>query len=599
MTKKTIVYGLLSLFMGIAMSTSAQYNKQWDYGQALDIADAGNGTVITLATDNSSDLIVSHHDFFGNILFRRYYNLVGYNTGNQAFEPSKIIVTPNGEYLVVGIYSHYDPITRLIDYAPFAVRLDASGNLLWMRLYHTSPTFSKPLIQGYSRANIVFVEDDPSMESYIITTPSDPHHSDLSYIHTYDVVINAFRIDANGTPIWNKKYRVSTPARYSTPPYMDYFATESYPQALTYYDDANGAGAYFIGGSNIRWFNYSYSQETFFMSIDLNGAIVRPFSRMNEASSGIGAYSWWNDAIFDDQNNEVVMVSSMPGWFGSGSSASVINITKFNNALGINSGDYYYHGTDVTENYAYDIEFDRNSNNFLIAAWIFDEATIVGNMAMLKVDRISMNPIFYNRYTPDHNTMNSSIISVEDQFGQEKYTMHGFPEQNPSSRLLGTDIIGDDWCRTQPLNPIHATQGFTAAPDPFEVFDVWGYQELGYELPGLTTIDYFCGLNYKKEQNTATSIEELKEENALSIFPSAVQDQNSTMTLQLALEQASPITISVYGTDGKLVSKKQFNGEIGENKLSWTQQFPSAGMYMISVTSSDTKVQETKYIIRQ
>lgn len=592
---------LLIIVLCTASSVSAQYNRQWDYGKALDIADVGNGEVITLATDNSADIILSHHDFFGNILMRQYYNLFGFG-GQEYFEPYKIIVTPGGDYIVVGIYGQFDPVPRLMDYAPFAIRFNAAGVIQWQRIYQTSPTFTKNLVPGYTRANIVYVEDDPNTESYIITTPSDPHPNDQSYVFSNDVVVNALRINASGNPLWNKKYRLNTTLRQTTGhPYENYYAVESYPQALTYYDDANGSGAYFIAGTNLRWFNsFGLAQETFFMSIDRNGGIVRSTTRMNETTSGAGAYSWWNDALFDANTNEVVMVSSMPGWFGSGSSASVINITKFSNALAINSGDYYYHGTDVTENYAYDIEFDQNQNNYIIAAWVFDETTVVGNMSMLKVNPIPMTPTFYHRFTPDHSTNNSSIISVLDQFGRERYVMHGHPEPNYNSRLVGTDVAGDDWCRMSPLTPIHATIGFTAVPDVDEFIDVTGSQEMYAQQPFLTTPDYFCGLDYKKGGDDVYS--SLDEPNTLdepALFPNIVQNESEHITLQLDLREATQLNIAIYGANGQLVSERSFNGYIGTNKHSWMQSFPSRGVYMVRILSEDGAVQRIRYVTRQ
>lgn len=578
----------------------AQYNRTWDYGMAIDIVDAGNGNVTTLATDASADIILAEHDFFGNINFRTYHNLSLGQSGEE-FRPTKMVFTPNGEYVVVGIYSYLQGGLD-IDYAPFAARFDSRGIMLWVNVYDASSLPGRPMPQGYSRANVVYVADDPANESYIITTPSDPqddvvYHND----HHTDVVIHALRIDALGAPIWNNKYKLDPAIRPVNPTYNNYYSMESYPQALTYYTEGGGGGRYFIGGSTVTWYYGGVTTGSFFMSIDRNGAIDHSYARINETATGGPFGAWDNNAVYDANTQEVVMVSTAYNSTGLGTSASAIYVTRFGSALAINSCNFYQDPNNFSENYVKDISLDVSGNNYVIAAWVFDQGSTVGSAALLKLDKITMLPAFYNRYNISHATNSAAVVCHTDMGGTiENYTMHGNTEPSTvDSRLFNTDVNGDDFCSFNPLNPIQGTIALTPANDPFVVVNVIGDAGVNVWQPQLTTTDYFCGTHYFKKGNTATSLEELPTTAAMECYPSLISEASEQMTLSLEAEEETNVLLTLYNAEGKLIYQRNYELDAGPNQLTWQQEFDTPGLYFLKVNSDTPALNQTFRLARE
>lgn len=580
----------------LTFTANAQYNKTWDYGKSADVVDIGGGFCTTLATDDKADIILTNLDFNGTAWFRRYYNL---SNGEQTedFEATKLLFTPNGEYLVVGIYTR---ITSFgYDYAPFAARFDGNGSLLWTKTYLSSPTQAGLNLGDYSRANIVFVEDDPNMESYIITAPSDASASVYSTVYINDVLVNGLRIDANGAVLWNKKYKITDVDRTTHPVYQTFANSQSYPQALTYFENGVMEGRYFIGGTNVIDYNYfrNQSTETFFMSIDKNGTMDVQHTRMDQAPS------WWNDAIYDPTTQEVVMMSSMPNWSGLGSSASAIGIIKFDNALNITSTDYYHHDVNVTENYGRDITLDASGDNYVIGAWVFDEQTTLGTMAILKVEKSPMIALFYNRYNQQYSDCAAVISLTDPGLLTENYVMHGHQiSVGPlySSRVISTDINGTA-CGLTALNPQKDNVTFTTTLDPYDDIDVYGTQEPTTDEPLIGTFLYECPIHYfKKDPNVQTSIAKLNDQPAVSIYPTQIDGnaQSQVITLTVKTDTPDDLFIDVCTSEGKTISTNSFTSKAGNNSFQWNQHFPSKGIFLVRAYTQDGKINETVSLLK-
>lgn len=578
-------------------AAQAQYNRTWDYGMALDIVDVGNGNVATLATDASADIILAEHDFFGNLNFRTYHNLTMGQTGEE-FRPTKMVFTPNGEYIVVGIYSYFQGGVD-IDYAPFAARFDNRGILLWVNVYDASVIPGRSMPQGYSRANVVYVADDPANESYIITTPSDPHDVNYHGNHPTDVVIHALRIDALGAPIWNKKYKLDPALRPTNPPYNSYYSMESYPQALTYYTEGGGGAKYFIGGTTVTWYYGGVTTGSFFMSIDRNGAIDHPYARINSMGGPFAA--WDHDATYDPSTQEVVMVST--AWNSSmfGSSATAIHVTRFSSSLAISSCNFYHDPNNFSENYVRDISLDILGGNYVIASWVFDQGIIVGSAALLKLDKVTMTPVFYNRYNISNATNGVAVVCHTDAAGgTERYTMHGNTEPSTiNSRLISTDVNGDDFCSMVPLNPSQGRLLLTSANDPFVEINVIGDVGVNDWQPQLSTSDYFCGTHYFKKEHNTTSIGETQTATTMECYPSIVSKASEQITLSLRAEEETDVLLTLYNVEGQLIFQKNYSLDVGPNQLTWEQEFASLGLYFLKVSSDTPALNQTFQMARE
>ena len=597
MTLKSAILSLLALGSLCQLSMAQpQFNKTWFNGKGIDVVDVGNNTVTVLGTDGAADILLTNLDFYGNVSAFQVGINHSYGNPNEEFRPTKLILTPQGDYIVVGIYSYYDADVRTYHFYPFATRISASGIVTWVQIYRASYTWSKIPVPGYTRANIVLVEDDPNGdESYIISAPGDPHHHQFSGAYPQDIIINAIRIDANGVPLWNKKYVPDASIR------TGFYSFESYPQALTYYEDGGGNGAYFIGGTDQRWYmGAGASAHSFYMAIDRNGNMTVPYNRIDVISTGAPVYAWNCDALYDAAQQRVVMAASTINWSGTGSSASAITVVQFDNALNIIQGDYYHHNTDLTENYSFDIEFDVNKGHFLIAAWVFDEFNMLGSMALLKLNRLSMSPVFYKRY--NHQTSNSdnaAVIPLVDASNTyENYVMVGTraPATPNGLRVISTTQTGFA-CGEDELNPQHGAVGLMGNPDLYVDITPVGYITPTSSNPILfiQSTDCWVDPNYKK---SPTSIGESPAAADFTAYPSQFTGAQQDIRISFASESGQGATAKLYNSKGQLLEQQRIQLTEGENELLLQMNFPHTGIYNLVISADDQSMQHTVRLVR-
>ncbi len=178
-------------------------------------------------------------------------------------EPVALIKTLDEGFIVVGRAVNYSSGSQPFA-NPFALKVDQNGNLQWANIYQSNYTRFSDSVQ----TTVTRVEDDTTgTESYIIVRSgtADPQHE-----HFTDVCINALKIDVNGTLLWNKKYRMQNRSNADS-------VVSDYPATITHVEDS-ASHYYFIAGTR-RTTSATYSRDSalFYLGIDRDGRVVRPY----------------------------------------------------------------------------------------------------------------------------------------------------------------------------------------------------------------------------------------------------------------------------------------------------------------------------------
>ena len=575
--------------MCFAGHVEAQYNKAWPGNNSIDIATNSKGHTCVLGSNSDYAITLRELDFVGNQNF-----FTGYSPTlppGDELRPTKLLRTPADDYIVVGFYYRAPTHAHLSDLSPFAARFDEFGNFLWLQDYQGSLTFSPHMPTDLAQASIVYVENDPGVESYIITAPADPHAANYSYTYTEDVTINAIRIDGGGMPMWNKKYMLPHSARSAT----SYSMYQDYPQALTFanFDASTGLGVYFIAGVSVRTV-FGWGYYNFFMSIDKDGNIAQDYTEIGTP------VAWDNDAIFDASTDRVVIASTMPNISGSGNSASLIGVTQIDNNYSIQSVHHYQY-PDATENYAMSIEEDATGDYYLIAASIHDIPINIDDMAMLKLDKVSMIPDFYHRFNRLTSTWGAAMVSAVDQAsGTENYVLAGTVNgtSTPESRVVSADVFGDV-CGIDPLPHIQGNYTWNPVGKNYDVIDLFIFHQHSMEQDPILTRPYDCdpaNPDYKKSLDSSSPI---LSETSVKLFPTVLNPSDNKVTLNFEAAEEGNYTASLYSVTGKVIEEKDGTFSTGEQSVVWNLPLSESAMYLIRVQLADSEKTHVFRVVKQ
>ena len=459
--------------------------------------------------------------------------------------------------------------------------------MIWSRIYYTNRT----LFQDAPETSIARVGDDSvGAESYIMVRSGSVD----SGLYLRDVVINALRINgSNGALVWNKRYNMQSRQTGDS-------LVRNYPKTIAFVPDTDSS-FYFIAGTSLKSNSRSSDSALFFLGIDKNGSVNRTYR-----SLGIGAYPQDQDAIYDDQFSERVIVMTYTHAnsrlldSSQISNRSQIGLMKLDRSLNITLMNYYY-GSGMFEQQAARIQRNTANDAYVIAAntKLRAEYDSPWNISMLKTDKAG-SVQFFSAYNTERYTHANSMVNADPATGDETYVIVGNRHSDYSgivdSRIMKTDASGNT-CGAVYLNPEFEKLSSSPVLRTLVAVDTTGSTVLDLVE---TAPDYYAedctddqgpvfrGMKSDKRNKVAT-------EEAV-IFPTLLDQSAKELNVRIGSTSAQQLHIAVYSLDGRLIvstSIKVIEGRSIE-KVAIPDLTP--GVYSVIITgSTGQRISATKF----
>lgn len=570
---RATMFLLLALF---SVNSFAQYNKVVfnslspggiPTGEAgWDIVDAGNGNTCVLSTQWKV-LNLKEFDFMGNIIAHETF----YNGIQQEYLlAERVLRAPNGDYIVVG-----RNLVPHVSCHPFAARFRTTGGAitcLWFNEYLTNNTgvYNAP----ESQVSVVLAEDDVN-ESYIIATEADDSNTSVAGAGT--MTIQAFKIDANGTLIWNYKY------------YDNGGTTRNlFVNALTYGEIQEGQGAlkkYFIGGSVDK-------RISFDMTIDGNGNIVDQYREYDMPGD-----EFWHNALYDGSTNEFVLANTMTS-NSLATSTSQIAVTKIDfPSMTLVSTDIYYENDPSSTScstMSRKIIEDATGGNYIIGGQTsknFNGTSLLhAGPAILKINKLGAVQFLkrYNRLGSSHGMSVTDVVDPGSSI--ENYVMVAVAG---NSRVFATDITGVT-CGEESL---------TDAQDNLSLSPI-SYTFARASMSGTNAVNYGSGSTYQvrdcdpgNPEYKPASVSELKANINTTLHPNPANNELNIRLEGAISGETEVLLVNVYGQKLAVLYK----GGAEELKTTKKLQLPQlpTGIYMVQVFNKGQRTYSGKLKIQQ
>lgn len=263
-------------------------------------------------------------------------------------------------------------------------KFDANLNVLWSNDLPVQPSLYSPSYMGYIDIEAVYDPTAPpgNQESYYATFPAGP--VDTNYPH--DVLINAVKINENGTLGWHHAYAQT--------PHPGSGIYQDYPRGITTFDPTSNPGdrVFAIAGTRVVY-NPFQSHTLFVMLIDENGSKLSNLQDITTADyePDYGDIIWDGDSLvitYIEENGGFNTVDPF--------NASGVGLIKVDAGLTAYRGRYYWH---ECENYGLSITF-ADDGNYVIGGFVgaCSQGQYAPTLALLKVEKNSLNQMFYKRY---------------------------------------------------------------------------------------------------------------------------------------------------------------------------------------------------------
>lgn len=586
---KKIVFPILMLLAFINQTTAQSYNETFYEGQcrSYDVIDASFGGMAAschLGNSATYPIILRKLDFNGNVLFNQVMNI---NTPGAILHPTKVIHTPNDEYIVVGII-----VTST--YNPFAARFSSNGIVQWFKEYNSNP--GTPGSGDEHKVNICRVEDDGPAESYIITASGqDPYSTGPAPGSGDDFFVNALRIDGNGNLLWNKKYLL-----LPTPPYNTYtYDVRVSPESLVFINDSNPR--YFIGGG----LDGNLLGDGFFMSINKLGHIVNRYTTLHTS------LHWFEEAIYDNTTREVI-TGYTTGNVTSGimSSPTAAGVTKYSTAGGgltYSRSDFFALASSANETYGYGIKDDPAHSSYVLAAFVVPPVSNTPcSMALMRVGKTAPGVLnIFSDYNINRISYTTGVIKLVDGLN-ENYVLDGsIPVPGSSTyamRVISTDNAGIA-CGRNPLDYNHSNPSFTTISD-----SLIEYNESGVIQHNVTTNpvapkydncdDYVnAGGSAASYRRGETSVSNVTTTEDIAIYPTLLKSE-SEVHIDLNAGNNTSLDVIITSIDGRLISKSSLSLKEGANKLTVNMPAIAPGNYILKATTLDGSINKSIKLTR-
>lgn len=596
-------------FFLFAQNAIAQYNKTYELSTfsggivesiPLDMVTAGNGDVCVLSTEYilRDKIELKRLDFSGNVIWNYVYEFPS-NVGNMY--PFTMVRTDDNGFMVCGMV--YENISNApnITTNPFVAKFNANGIFQWFSIIQSNPTYFW-YHSAFARANIIRTKDDPN-ESYIIVAPGADHESFID--HDDYNVLNAAKIDANGSVVWNRRYGNSLQGLL----YCPHTIACGEDREVIVHDDNTVEEImtykYFIAGTHLL----GNDRKGFDLTIDGNGNIIDQFRNY-----WVPTYPMLQEAIYDASTKEFVMAQTLGNTnLVGGPNASVIGITKLDfSTLNIKSTDYYWQPGTV-ENYGKSIVENPNGDGYAIYSWISGD-TAIGyshvdlpsvyfwsmTPALLQVDKTGAVTSFvrYNKFKySGKSNFTASLLLNNNGLGTWNYVMGSVTNilayTTCDIRVISTDLNGYA-CGAEDIQYGQNTLGID--PEPIE-FPEHFIEPMNINI-GLSSPDYrltttICDISdgSNTDYYRTTGINNSNKPVGINVFPTLMTDDNNTLNFELNVTADAKLSVTLFDISGKLIATKIFNAKAGNEKLKWELPQLQTSNYVVRITSDDATLQ--------
>ncbi len=579
---KQMIFSFMALFLCLA-DTTAQYNRVFYNGtypggtqtgeRGWDIVDAGNGHTCLLST--AWDVMsLKELDFSGNVVCSETFRLnFGLFTSGTLIE--RLCKAPNGDYIVAGRRAPGQATHPIVGRFRKDPANPAKFVCVWFYEYPGDNAWTLLGRGEISRTNIVRAEDDVN-ESYIIATEGDDAGTPIAGSGAQTV--RAFKIDANGNQIWNKKYYDNSGA-----------AQTMYVKALAYghvTTDGQKFHKYLIGGCA------DYLDKTFYMFIDGNGNLLSPFIEYD--MPGIERFP---EVIYDSSTSEFILSNEINSGIGNPEIA-VSKIGYFTHA--ISQTDLFKENdpNGILYTSAHTITQDATGMHYLIGGVASNEDINTGDVHsgpfILKIDK-SANVQFFKRYNRLAFSGMEQVLSIVGLGGIENYAAAGQTITGDNARVFTTDVSGIT-CGEEDVMYDQNTLHLSPTSYTFSDANISGRVSLVPTAGGSFMVRDCDPANPEYKRGT-TGVNNIEKE-GINVYPTVLTQQESVINLEVPTSKAANLSIVVYSQDGREIKRELHSLNSGKNSIKFDSEITVPGIYIFRIDSDNPGLKSNLKIIK-
>lgn len=565
----TLVLALLT-----AVSFAQPYNKTYDVNgngdkltPAFVITDPSNFETITVSygSDNNSPqlnyFVLTRHDATGNTLYNNVITPI--NAPTDGFTNVEALInTDDGGTLVAGHW--YKDYTNIIE-QPFLLKVDAAGNVQWIRIYHVNK--SAIVNSSINKVSLCRVANE-SKERYFIVSCAD---SDS--LTGKDVVVNVIKVEADGKFIFSKKYYEAQ---------SPYKRKREYPGDIAF--SKTDGQTFMITGYREDILQTSVARSMFFFAIDNNGNVITKFMTLTSKSVPID-----QDMVFDASQGQGIFTTVfthekstyIPGI------DSEIGFISVDAMLNFYNPKILWHNAGTAHN-GRSISL-ASQGNYLLGSGIYDPSSQLYNPGWLKVDGAGNPGGFpFLRYNTADNTI-FGHHTVSDLGGSnEEFVLVN--EQKTDLRVIRTDINGKA-CGMKKF------EALVEKYDPKDAYFKYVPVEQGKSSEYKVTEKMFEPKKRECENNassyrTAGIVSISGNPEDVRLYPSVIQSGNAILSIEN--NTGSTAKIEVRSVSGQLIF---VYNEVAAGKTEVNLNNLAQGIYLVQIQDTNNKLISTQKII--
>lgn len=563
--KKTITTVLLALALGSA----AQYNNTYDINANSDNLNPSfviaNKKAESITVSFGSDaptqprrdyFILTKHDAFGSVI---YNNIIHpFNEPFDGFTNVEALAnTDDGGNLVAG---YYYPDPNMVE-QPFLLKVDASGNVQWVRIYFVNPN---PIVKvNVNKISLCRVFNDDK-ENYFIVSASD---SDVN--PGTDVATSVIKVQDDGTMIWAKKY-------YEV--FNQFVATRDWPGDIEFSEKDK---MFMITGYREDATQLVKRRVMYFFGIDNDGNMVTKFTTLASKSIPLD-----QDMVYDaDKNVFATTFTHEKAAYVQGI-GSLIGFITIDAGLTVANPKYLWHSNAVSHNGR---SISLAKGGYILCSGVYDASNAVHNPAWLNVDQtgVPVSPLFrYN--VKDDVIFGHHTDTYNPNTGTAEYVLVNLHKDD--LRVIRTDDNGKA-CGLEKFEPFSKEY---KTPQDFYVYD---WKEQGqykkYEVyEKLFQPDYRkCdgdGSSYK-----VTGLSAFTAPEGVTVYPTLLSGASRSFSIRNL--SGLELKAELYSVSGQLLYSNSRLGE-GVNEVS-VEAGLSAGIYLLQIHDQQGQITSTTKIV--
>lgn len=563
---------LLSIYTNAQTFNYSYTTDEQTYSEQSSMVIDPDGSTVTAHTireyTNSSvyDVRVMKVDDQGNVLWSKQFGVPG-----EDDRANGIVQTDDEGYLILGGRDDAD-----FGYGSWVFRLDNGGNLMWSRWY------SIPNANYYSEAK-VGVRAFEDEETYIIA--GNTHFPKRIY---------AMQINKDGDMYWSYQY------------YRPALVNSKYDYVNSIVKDVHGE-KYVIAGTEHDYYTTGFpTLDLFTLGIRYDGRLA---TRYNKYDLSLGDNENEPHIIQPQDTDEFLLGFGTRAGNVQPNTVSFISTMLIDNNLSPIQANMYASPNGL-EHHAHSIHFDPHGAYDLGCFIYEDYVNQPGgerNASLLRLD-MNFDAQYYYRYNRGQDQ--TSTFMEQDFTGlHENYVLKTDHLANGvwSIGLIRTELDGTTDCFSdEPINSYypqvnHWQQRYRrySINEPFETnIEEWHTDPHIIHCEDLQFTD--------NDPASAASLIDLPEivppqveeqVGNLSIYPSLINEQYESITLDYEAIEHGTIQIVVYDVQGRLVHQSRENAVKGFNQFSINTDVLAKGMSTI-VVLKDEQIVSTGRVIK-